>query len=114
MIGNGVVGIPEINPVGIQSGAERAARISWRGRYEETLEARLPEDARVGHTVERDAAAEAEIAQSRFTLQVPRDVHQHVLEHALNARRDVREPPSLGRLEIDRIVAVARRPEQVD
>ena len=43
-----------------------------------------------------------------------RDVHQRVFEDALHAGGAVREAPALGGLEVDRVVGVARRPEQID
>ena len=69
MIGHLAVGVAEVDAVGVQRRAERAAGIAGSGRHEHALEAGLGEDPRVGDAVERDAAAEAEIRQAGFAMQ---------------------------------------------
>ena len=68
----------------------------------------------LAHAVERHAAAEAEIRQAGLLVQRARDVDQRVFEHALDAGGAVGEALAFGGLEIDRLVRVARRAEQID
>ena len=103
--GNVAIRIAEVDAVGIERRAERAAGIAGRRRHEDALEAGLGEDARVGDAVQRHAAAEAEIGQTGFAVQRARDLDERVLEDALHAGGAVGEAPALGGLEVDRLVA---------
>ena len=114
MIGHVAIGVAEVDAIGVERRAERAAGIAGRGRHEHALEAGLREDARIGDAVQRHASAEAEIRQLRFLLQRARDVHERVLEHALHAGGAVGEAPAFGGLEVDRLVGRTRRPEELD
>src|SRR6185437_11548999 len=77
-------------------------------------ESALPQESRVGATVEGDAAAEAEIAEPGLDAQVAGDVDQHLLEDRLRAGRDVGVARPLRRGEIDRLLGIPRRSEQLD
>ena len=67
--GTGAIGLPEVEAVGVERGAERAAGVARRRRHEDALEARLAQDPRVGAAVQRDPAAEAEVGEPRLALQ---------------------------------------------
>ena len=114
VVGHVAVGVAEVDAVGVERRAERAAGIAGRRRHEHALEAGLGEDARVGDAVQRHAAAEAEIRQAGLAMQRARDVDQHVLEHALHAGGAVGEALPFGGREVDRVVRAARRAEQLD
>ena len=113
MIGHVAIGVLEVQAIGVERCAERTTGVTGRGRHEHALESGFREDARIGHAVQRDASAEAEIRQLRFLLQCAGDVHERVLEHALHARRDVGESPAFGGLDVDRLVGRTRRPEEI-
>ena len=108
MIGHVAVRVAEVDAVGIERRAQRAAGVAGRGRHEHPLEAGLGEDPRVGDAVERHAAAEAQIRQAGLPVQRARDVDQRVLEHALHAGGAIGEAPAFGRVEVDRLVRSAR------
>ena len=96
MIGHVAVRIAEVDAVGIERRAQRAAGVARRRRHEHALESGLGEDPRIGDAVERHAAAEAEVRQAGLAVQRARDVDQDVLEHALHAGGAVGEAPALG------------------
>src|SRR6516164_1673430 len=100
MIGHVAVAPAEVDPIRVERGAERAARIARRGWHEHAIETRLREDPRVGHTVEGDTAAETQIREPRFLTERTRDPDQRVLQHALDACRAVREPAPFRRLDV--------------
>ena len=114
MIGHIAVGVAEENPIGIQRRPERAACVAGSGRDEHALEAGLGENPRVRDAVERHAAAETQIGKAGLPAERARDVHQGVFENPLDTRGAIRETPSVRRLEVDRLVRVARTPEQLD
>ncbi len=114
MVGHGPVRLAEQDAVGIERRAQRAARIARRGRHEHLPVARSVEDARIGDAVERDPAAQAQIAHSGLALQVGRDPDHHLFQQGLRAGGDVGEALAFRALEVDRLPAFARRPEQVD
>ena len=114
MIRDVAIRIAEIDAVGIERRAERAAGVAGRRRDEHALESGLGQDPRIRDTVERDAAAEAEVGQPGLAPEARRDVDEDVLEHALDAGGAIGEALPLGGLEIDRLVRMARRAEEVD
>jgi hypothetical protein len=95
MIGHLAIGVLEVQAIGVERRAERAAGVTGRGRHEHALESGFREEARIGHPIQRHPSTEAQIRQLRFLLQCPGDVHERVLQHALHARRDVGESPAL-------------------
>ena len=114
MVGHVAVGVLEVDAVGVERRAHRAAGVARRRRHEHALEAGFGEEARVGHAVQRDAAAEAQVGQTGLPSQRPRDVEQRVLEHALHAGGAVGEAAAVVALQVDRVVGMARRAEQID
>src|SRR5262249_17420522 len=108
------VWITEIDPIGIECRTERTAGIARSGRHEHTLEPRLGQDPCIGAAVQRDAAAEAQIRHAGLLAKRARQVHQRVLEYSLDARSTLREALALSSLEVDRLVRIARRTEQLD
>src|SRR5207248_2249263 len=61
MVRDLTIRIAEVNPVGIQSGAERAAGITGRRRNEWPFETRVSEDPCIGDSVQGHATAHAQI-----------------------------------------------------
>ena len=114
MVGDLAIRIAEVNAVGIQSGAQCTAGISGGWRNEEPLETRFGEDPCIGDTVQRYAAAHAQIGQTRFLTKRPGDFHQRVLQHPLHARGAVRKPPAFRGLQIKGLVRAAGRAEQIN
>ena len=89
MIGNLAIRLSEMDAIGVEGRAQRAAGVARRGRDEQPFESALREQPRVGAAVERHAAAEAEIGEAGLGVQAAGDVDQHLLEHRLRAGRDV-------------------------
>ena len=114
MIGNVSIRVAEVDAIGVQRRTQRAAGIAGRRRNEHALEPGLGQDPRVRDAVQRHAAGETQIRQTALMAEPPRDVQQRVLEHPLHAGRAVGEALPLRGLQIDRIVRVARRSEQID
>ena len=114
MVGEVAVGTAELDAVGMERGAERAARVAGRGRHEDPAEAAFAEHAPVGDAVERHPAAEAEIVEAGLALEVARDIDQYLLEHRLRAGGDVGEAAALVFAQVDRLIGSARRAEQLD
>ena len=96
--GTGAVAAAEVRSVGVERGAERAARVARRGRHEHPLEPGLAQDARVGAPVQRHAAAEAEIGEPGLALQRPREIDQQCprapAARSRPRRRSARPPAS--------------------
>ncbi len=123
---------PEDGVIAPERRAERAARVARRRLDVHLLERALPEDAAVGHAVERDAAGHAEARQARPAVYVARHPEDDLLDDRLDARRqigvvlvplrlrrvirsaraEVRGVPAGGREERRR--RVARRAEELD
>ena len=114
VIGHLAIGVAEIDAVRIERGAKRAAGIARRRRHEHAIESGLREDSRVGDAVQRNAAAETQVAQAGLALQRARHVDQRVLEHTLDAGGAISKAPAFGRLEIDRVVRASWWSEQID
>src|ERR1039458_2209308 len=114
MVRDLAVRIAEVNAVGGESAAQRAAGVTGGWRHEYPLEARFSEDPRVGDAIQRHATAHAEIGQTRFLTKRTGDVHQRVFKYALHAGGAVRKPPPLCALQIDRLIRAAWRAEQID
>ncbi len=55
-----------------------------------------------------------EIGQAGLLVQVGGQVDQHLLQHLLHAGGAVGEPAALVGLQVDRLVPVAGRPEELD
>ena len=110
MIGHIPVRVAEVDAVGIERSAERAAGIARSGWDEHALEAGLGENPRVRDAVERHATAETQIRQAGFPVQRARHVDQRILEHPLDAGGAIGEAPAVGGFEVDRLVRVPRRP----
>ena len=64
MIGYIPIRIVEVDPIGIERRAQRAAGITWCRWDEQPLESGFGQDPRVGDAVERHATAKAEIGQA--------------------------------------------------
>src|SRR5262249_15125154 len=103
----------EVYAIGIQRGAERAAGVARSGRHVEIVEARFPQDARVGHSVERHAPAVTEVGQSGLALERSGEIEEGLFEDRLHAGGDVGEARAFGGREIDRIPGIPRRTERV-
>ena len=114
MVGHGAIGILEVDPVGVERGAQRAAGIARRRRHEDAIEPRLGEQPRVRDAVQRHTAAEAQVAQSRLLPQRLGDVDSMSsrTRWTLAAQSAKRRPSAVARS----IGAYGRpgRPEQVD
>src|SRR5438105_2618186 len=114
MIRDFAIAVLEMNAIGVERGADCAAGVAGSGRNEKALEARLSEDPRICHAVERDAAAEAKIREAGFGVELSSNVDERVFEDALHARGDIREAAAVVAFEIDRFVRAARLAEEVD
>ena len=114
MVGEFDVRPLEMNAIGVERGAQRAAGVAWRGGNEHALESCFPQDARVGAAVERHAAAQAEIGQPRLGVQRARQVDHRLFEDELHAGGDIGGPLAVVGFQIDRVVGIARRTEGVD
>src|SRR5207245_1198758 len=77
-------------------------------------ESGLAEDSRIGHAVQRDAAAEAEIGKAGLTLQLPREVDENLFHDALDAGCDIGAALAFRCRKVDRIPRIPRRPQSVD
>ena len=113
MVRDIAVRVAEIDPIGVERRSQRAARIARRRWYEHAFEPRLGENPRVGHAVQGDAAAETQVGQAGFLVEGTRDVHECVFENPLHAGGAVREASALVCFEVDGIVALASRAEQI-
>src|SRR5207302_10013850 len=60
MIGKRAVPPAEVNPVRVEGRADGASGVAGSGWNVHVAESGLAEDSRIGHAVQRDAAAEAE------------------------------------------------------
>src|SRR6185436_8160643 len=93
---------------GESRGAETASRIAGRGLHEQACERPLPQDASVGHYVERHAAGHAEVGEAGALMEIGRLLQQDLLQHCLEAARHV--PMEPGDLAASR---AGRSPEEI-
>src|SRR5438067_13658424 len=114
MIGHVAVRSGKVDAVDIERGAERASCVTGRTRHEHAIESALAQDACIGATVERDAAAQTEIARLCFALKRSRQIDHRVLEDSLDARGGIRVVRALGCGEIQRLVREPWFSEGVD
>jgi hypothetical protein len=70
-------------------GAEAGAGVAGGGLHEEAREGTVAEEAPVGHHVEGDAPRHAEVGQAGLVVKPGGLGEQHLLEHRLEAPRDV-------------------------
>ena len=70
-------------------GAEAAAGVAGRGLDEQAFERALAEDPSVGHAVEGHPARQAEVRAGRSAVEVGDLREQDLLQHHLEAARDV-------------------------
>ena len=114
MVGKLPVRIAEVDSIGIQRCTHGTAGIARRGWNKYPLEAGLLEDAVVGDAIQGHAAAQAQVGQSGLTLQRPRHFDQYVFQNQLNACGAVGEASPVWSLELDGLVPIAGRSEDID
>ena len=114
MIGYVAVWISKVNTIGIKRRAYRTSCIAWGRRDEYALEARLREETCVCHAIQGHAAAQAQIRQAGFPMELSGDVHQNVLQDPLHAGGAIGEALSFRSLQIDRLIRITRRTKQFD
>src|SRR6187200_2855454 len=100
--------LAEINAIRVECRAQCAARIARCGRNKDAFESRLGKDSGVRHTVECNAATKTKVGQTGLSMKRASDVHQRLLEYCLHAGSAISVSPALGRVEVDRLIGIAR------
>ncbi len=114
VVGRVAVRIAEVDAVGVERRAQGAAGVAGGRRHEHALEPGLRQDSGVGDAVQGHPAAETEVWKPGLLVQRRGQVDQHLFQHLLNAGRAIGEPASFVGLQVDRLVPVPRRPEELD
>ena len=104
----------QMDPIRVKRRTQGAAGVTGRRRHQDALETRFGEDAGIGDAIERHAAAKTEVRQAGLPMQSSRDVDQYLFDDELHARGTVGEAPAIRSGQIDRLVGLAGRTEQVD